>query len=235
MSLTTRVVDVIIGGLLRILCRVDGAQLEKVPAEGPLILVTNHVNFLEIPVLHIHLRPRAMTGLAKTESWDKPIVRFLFNLWGAIPIRRGETDRAALRQCLETLESGYILAVAPEGTRSGHGRLQQGHPGAVMLALKSGAPLLPLVFYGGETFWRNLKRLRRTSFHIVVGDPFRVYVGEEKVRRELRRQIADEVMYQLAALLPAAHRGVYSDLGAATEEHLQFAAPAMSNLRRNSS
>jgi len=232
MSLTKRVVDGIIGGLLRVLCRVDGAQLEKVPAEGPLLLVTNHVNFLEIPVLHIHLRPRPVIGLAKTESWDKPIVRYLFNLWGAIPIRRGETDRAALRQCLTTLERGYILAVAPEGTRSGHGRLQQGHPGAVMLALKSGAPLLPLVFYGGETFWENLKRLRRTSFHIVVGDPFRVHVGDQKVRRELRRQIADEIMYQLAALLPTAYRGVYSDLEAATEDYLQFASPATSNLRR---
>jgi len=233
MNLTMRVVDGVIGGLLRILCRVDGAQLEKVPAEGPLILVTNHVNFLEIPVLHIRLRPRPVTGLAKVESWDKPIVRYLFNLWGAIPIRRGETDRAALRQCLAMLERGYILVVAPEGTRSGHGRLQQGHPGTVMLALQSGASLLPLVFYGGETFWRNLKHLRRTSFDIVVGDPFRVHVGDQKVRRELRRQIADEVMYQLAALLPPAYRGVYSDLEAATEDYLQFASPAMSNLRRN--
>ena len=231
MSLTTRVVDGIIGCLLHVLCWVGGAQLEKVPAEGPLILVTNHVNFLEIPVLHIHLRPRPVTGLAKVESWDKPIFRFLFNLWGAIPIRRGETDRAALRKCLATLERGDILAVAPEGTRSSHGRLQQGHPGAVMLALQSGAPLLPLVFYGGETFWQNLKRLRRTSFHIVVGDPFRVHVGDQKVRRELRRQIADEVMYQLAALLPPAYRGVYSDLEAATEDYLQFASPATSNLR----
>ena len=234
MSLAERVVDGIISGVLRLLCRVDGAQLEKVPANGPLLLVTNHVNFLEIPVLRIHLRPRPVTGLAKIESWDKPIVRYLFNLWGAIPIRRGENDRAALRQCLATLERGTILAVAPEGTRSGHGRLQQGHPGAVLLALQSGAPLLPLVFYGGETFWRNLKRLRRTSFHIVVGDPFRVRVDGQKVRRELRQQIADEIMYQLAALLPPAYRGVYSDLGAATEEHLQFATPATSNLRLSS-
>ena len=234
MSLTVCVVDGIISGLLRVLCRVDDAQLEKVPAKGPLILVTNHVNFLEIPVLRIHLRPRPVTGLAKTESWDKPIVRYLFDLWGAIPIRRGETDRAALKQCLETIERGTILAVAPEGTRSGHGRLQQGHPGAVMLALRSGSPVLPLVFYGGETFWGNLKRLRRTPFRIVVGDPFHVHVGQEKVRRELRQKIADEIMYQLAALLPVAYRGVYSDLEAATEEHLRFTSPATSNLRLSS-
>ena len=231
MSLTRWVADGTIGGLLRLLCRVHGEQLEKVPTRGPLILATNHVNFLEIPALHIHLRPRPVTGLANVESWDKPVTRFLFDLWGAIPIRRGEPDRAALRQALGVLEEGYILAVAPEGTRSGHGYLQRGHPGIVMLALQSGAPVLPLVFYGGERFWQNLRRLRRTPFHIVVGNPFHVQTDGAKPRRELRQQITDEIMYQLAALLPPAYRGVYADLDAATETYLHFTPPETSNLR----
>jgi 1-acyl-sn-glycerol-3-phosphate acyltransferase len=231
MSLTQWVVDGTIAGLLRLLCRVYGDQLEKVPPRGPLILATNHVNFLEIPALHIHLRPRPVTGIAKTESWDKPVTRFLFDLWGAIPIRRGEPDRAALRQALGVLEEGYILVVAPEGTRSGHGCLQRGHPGIVMLALQSGAPVLPLVFYGGERFWQNLRRLRRTPFHVVVGNPFHVQTDGAKARRELRQQITDEIMYQLAALLPPAYRGVYANLDAATETYLHFTSPATSNFR----
>ena len=232
MTLTKRVVDSTISGLLRLLCRVYKDQLEKVPTRGPLILVTNHINFLEIPVLHTHLRPRPVTGFAKAESWDNFIIGFLFNLWGAIPIRRGEADMRALRQGLAALKEGYILAIAPEGTRSGHGRLQRGHPGVAMMALQSGAPLLPLVFYGGEKFKRNLSRLRRTPFHIVVGQPFHLHADGVKVRREIRKQMTDEVMYQLAALLPPAYRGHYANLDAATERFLRFSSPSLSNLRR---
>ena len=232
MTLTKRVVDSTISGLLRLLCRVYKDQLEKVPTRGPLILVTNHINFLEIPVLHTHLRPRPVTGFAKAESWDNFIIGFLFNLWGAIPIRRGEADMRALRQGLAALKEGYILAIAPEGTRSGHGRLQRGHPGVAMMALQSGAPLLPLVFYGGEKFKRNLSRLRRTPFHIVVGQPFHLHADGVKVRREIRKQMTDEIMYQLAALLPPAYRGHYANLDAATERFLRFSSPSLSNLRR---
>jgi len=232
MTLTKRVVDSTISALVRLICRVYKDQLEKVPTRGPLILLTNHINFLEIPVLHTHLRPRPMTSFAKAESWDNFIIGFLFNLWGAIPIRRGEADMRALRQGLAALKEGYILAIAPEGTRSGHGRLQRGHPGVAMMALQSGAPLLPLVFYGGEKFKRNLSRLRRTPFHIVVGQPFHLHTDGVKVRREIRRQMTDEVMYQLAALLPPAYRGHYANLDAATERFLRFSSPSLSNLRR---
>jgi len=101
-----------------------------------------------------------------------------------------------------------------------------------MLALQSGAPVLPLVFYGGERFWQNLRRLRRTPFHIVVGNPFCVQTDGAKARRELRQQITDEIMYQLAALLPPAYRGVYAALDAATETHLRFTPLEASNLHR---
>jgi 1-acyl-sn-glycerol-3-phosphate acyltransferase len=100
--------------------------------------------------------------------------------------------------------------------------LQQGHPGVVILALRSGAPLLPVVYYGAENFRENLRRLRRTDFHIVVGEPFYVDAGGERVTRQVRRQMVDEIMYQMAALLPPAYRGVYSDLSAATEKYLTF-------------
>jgi 1-acyl-sn-glycerol-3-phosphate acyltransferase len=145
----------------------------------------------------------------------------LFDLWEAIPLRRGEADYAAMRRALEALQAGKILALAPEGTRSRDGQLQRGHPGVVMLALVSGAPLLPIVFYGGERLRGNLSRLRRTDFHIIVGRAFQLDPGGARVTRALRQKMADEVMYQLAALLPPAYRGWYSDLAEASEAYLR--------------
>ena len=230
--LAYQVVTSTLQGLTGILCRVNDAQLARVPDRGPLILVINHVNFLEAPVVFPRLRPRPMTGFAKAETWANPALRLLADLWDAIPLQRGEADVAAMRRALAALEAGYILIVAPEGTRSGDGRLQRGLPGTAFLALRSGAPLLPLVYYGGERFWENLPRLRRTDFHIVVGQPFYLSAQGVNVTGQVRQQMADEIMYQMAALLPPEYRGVYSDLSAATETYLRFPAGVQSNLRR---
>jgi 1-acyl-sn-glycerol-3-phosphate acyltransferase len=232
MTLPHRLVFSTIKGLIRFLCRVDDAQLARVPDRGPLIIIANHVNFLEVPLIYTHLQPRPLTGFAKVEAWDNPFIGALFDMGEAIPLYRGEADVTAFRQALRALEAGRILALAPEGTRSGHGRLQRGRSGVVLLALRSGALLLPLVYYGGELFWRNLARLRRTDFHIVVGQPFYLDAGGVKVTREVRQQMIDEVMYQMAALLPPAYRGVYSDLEVATETYLRFPSGTESNLRR---
>jgi 1-acyl-sn-glycerol-3-phosphate acyltransferase len=229
-KLVNWVVTSTIKGILRILCRVDDAALGKVPNRGPLILVSNHVNFLEAPLIYTHLLPRQMAGFAKAEAWENPLLCFLAKLWGPIPLRRGEVHRSALNEALEALEEGLILGLAPEGTRSGDGRLQQGKPGTVLLALRSGAPLLPVVHYGGELFWRNLARLRRTEFRIVVGQPFYLEPGGIKVTRQVRRQMIDEILYQMAALLPPGNRGVYSNLSGATETYLRFAPGSKSNL-----
>jgi 1-acyl-sn-glycerol-3-phosphate acyltransferase len=232
-TLTFRVVTSTIEGLTRLLCRIDDKQLAHVPERGPLILAVNHVNFLEAPVLYTHLQPRPVTGFVKAENLEHPLFGpLLFALWGGIPVQRGEADVAAFRQALQALEMGQILAVAPEGTRSGDGRLQQGRPGVAFLALRSGAPVLPVAHCGGEVFWRNLRRLRRTDFHIVVGQPFYLDSGGVKVNRRVRQQMADEVMYQIAVLLPPAYRGVYSDLAAVTETYLRFPSGAESNLSR---
>jgi len=227
MTLAYRVVTSSIKRLTRLLCRVDDAQLTQVPKQGPLILAVNHVNFLEAPIFYTHLHPRPVTGFVKAEHLEHPFFgSLLFRLWGGIPIRRGEADMTAFRQSLAALEDGRILAVAPEGTRSGDGHLQPGRPGIAFLALRSGAPVLPIIHHGGELFWRNLRRLRRTDFHIVVGQPFYLDAGGVKVNRQVRQQMADEIMYQMAALLPPAYRGVYSDLAAATETYLRFPSSA---------
>jgi 1-acyl-sn-glycerol-3-phosphate acyltransferase len=232
MTLAHSVVNSSIKGLTGILCRVGDIQSEKVPDHGPLIIISNHVNFLELPVLYTRLLPRPMMGFAKAETWDNPALGFLAGLWGGIPLHRGEANAAAIRQALKALEAGYILGVTPEGTRSGHGRLQHGNPGVVLLALRSGAPLLPLVFWGGELFWDNLPRLRRTDFDAAVGQSFTLDAGGVMVNKQVRREMTDEIMYQMAALLPPAYRGVYADLSNATESYLRFPPGVESNLHR---
>ena len=222
MKFTALIVNGAIKRLLRILCRIEDSQLERVPRSGPLILVVNHINFLEVPLIYTHLLPRSVTGFIKAETWDDPAMAFLFNLWEGIPIRRGEVDRTAFRRGLTVLERGDILTVAPEGTRSGTGLLARGHPGIVLLALQSGAPLLPVVYYGGEKFRQNISRLRRTDFHTAVGNLFYLETGGIKLTQAVRQQITDEIMYQLASLLPPNYRGYYADAEKATRTYLRF-------------
>jgi len=223
--LSLRVLDALTSTVVRLLCRVDSTQIDRVPERGPLIMITNHVSMLEIPVLRSRLRPRPVSGLAKAEAWDNRLIGWMLDQWGAIPVRRGESDMGALRRCIETLKQDRILAIAPEGTRSGDGRLRRGRPGVVTIALKSGAPLLPVAFYGGEKLKENLTRLRRTPFHVVVGNPFYIDAGGQRIVRDVRQRITDEVMYRLAALLPHEYRGVYADLDAATSTFLRDRPP----------
>jgi 1-acyl-sn-glycerol-3-phosphate acyltransferase len=209
-------------GLIRIICRVDEGWIEQVPMAGPLILVSNHINFLDIPLVFTHLQPRPLTAFVKVETWDNPIMGWLFNLYDAIPIERGAPDRTALHQGMAALKEGKILAISPEGTRSNDGCLKRGYPGVALVAQISRAPLLPLVFYGGENFHQNFHRLRRTDFHIRVGRQFWVNQGDRVGQRDDRQAITDEIMYQLAALLPLQYRGSYSNLEKATTKYLTF-------------
>jgi hypothetical protein len=93
-------------------------------------------------------------------------------------------------------------AIVHEGTRSGDGRLQVAHPGTVLLALRSQAPTMPIAYYGSEQYKRNVKRLRRTDFHIAVGRPYYLDSQGHRISRQIRRQMINEVMYQMAALIP---------------------------------
>ncbi|MGD8402814.1 MAG: lysophospholipid acyltransferase family protein [Anaerolineales bacterium] len=203
-----------------IMCRIDAPNLEMVPDHGPLIAYSNHIGQIEVPLMFSHLQPRLLTGLAKVETWNSWFLRWIFNLWDAIPIRRGEADIEAMRKSLEALKKGYILAIAPEGTRNKTGALIKAQPGVVTLALRSGAPLLPIAHWGGENFKNNIRRLKRTNFHIRIGEPFKLDTFEGRVTHEVRQQIVDEMMYRLAALLPEDYRGAYTKLGNATGKYL---------------
>jgi 1-acyl-sn-glycerol-3-phosphate acyltransferase len=208
--------------LTTLTCRVNAESLERIPDRGPLIIVANHVNFLDLPIMYPRVYPKPVTGFAKVETWDNPIMAYVFDILEAIPIRRGEVDITALRKALDILDQGKLIAVAPEGTRSGNGRLQRGKSGVVMLALKSGAPLLPIVYYGGEKFKENIRRLKRTTVHIDVGKPFCLDTHGERITREVREKMVDEIMAQVAVLLPQEYRGYYSNLMPKSEKYIRF-------------
>jgi 1-acyl-sn-glycerol-3-phosphate acyltransferase len=205
-----------------LICRIDGTELNLVPMKGPLILAVNHINSLEVPLLFAHLQPRRTIGLAKIETWDSKFMGWLFDLWEAIPIRRGEADLDALRRCLISLSQGNILGVAPEGTRSYDGKLLCGQPGIVLIALRSGAPIQPVAHWGGEDFSNNIKRIKRTDFHIRVGNPFYLDAKGKKVNGEVRQAMADEIMYQIAVLMPEKYRGQYANCNPPPQNYLRF-------------
>jgi len=224
LSLSQVIVAGFLRGLTALMFRVDARQLKKVPAHGPLIILANHVHIPEIPTLYTRLLPRQVRGMVMAEHVENKhkIVGRILNLFGSIPVHRGEADLAALRTGLQTLADGKILLLDPEGTRSHNGCLQKGRAGAILIALKSGAPLMPVVHYGSEDYQANLRRLRRTKLTFVVGQPFRLKIMARPVTGALRQQITDEVMFQLARLLPPQYRGVYADLNTASQDFLVF-------------
>ena len=203
-----------------LICRIDDAELGQVPRQGPLIIYTNHVNILEIPIIYTHLQPRHVHGMVLAERWNIPVLRWMLDVTETIPIHRGEADILAIRKGLDVLAKGEMIIIAPEGTRSYDGQLGYAHPGVVLLALHSHAPLIPVAFYGAEGYKGNLRRLKRTDFHTRVGKPFRLRDLGEKVTRPIRELMMEEMMVQLASLLPAEYRGRYAELSGASRRYL---------------
>ncbi len=172
MTLAYSLVTTAIKGITHVLCRIDAEALERVPTRGPLIMVVNHVNFLDGPIMYTQLQPRKVIAFAKTEAWENPLIGALFNLWGVIPLRRGVADTTALREGLAVLKREGIVAIAPEGTRTNDGILVQGSPGVVMLAQHSSAPLLPAAYYGGSASKRIFAAFAEQGSIFVLANPF---------------------------------------------------------------
>ena len=218
---------------LQAIVHVQATGLQRIPRTGPVIIVNNHISFLDVTLTYL-FAPRHLTGFSKVELHEShffgPIMRF----GGVIPIRRRTPDVEAVRRALAALEKDEALLVAPEGTRSHDGPLRQGRTGVVLLALRSGAPILPVAVWGQERFWRNLPRLLRTRVWIRVGHPFHLQADGERVHRAARERMLREVMLQLAALLPPAYRGVYADLESATHYGLAFPPGARRTLHLES-
>ncbi len=220
MTLASSIINPPLKAILSTFLNVDASEVARIPMQGPMILATNHINFLDAPVGFTQLHPRPMTAFAKVETWDNPLLKFLFDAWQAIPIKRGEVDFEAFRKAEEALKQKKLIIVAPEGTRSKHGRLNKGYPGIVLLAIRTGVPILPVAFYGNENV--KIKLAKRTPMSIKVGKPFMIDTKGQALSKEIRNQITDEIMYEIARLMPEHNRGVYSEMDKTKQEFLSF-------------
>ncbi|MCJ7676876.1 MAG: 1-acyl-sn-glycerol-3-phosphate acyltransferase [Anaerolineales bacterium] len=206
----------------RFLARVDSVEgVANLPATGPAIVMINHIAFVD-PVIVLGVLPRSIVPLAKVEAYRVPVFGLFPWLWEVIPVHRGEIDRKALRSAEDVLRAGEIVLVAPEGTR--HPTLQRGKEGIAFLAHRTGAPIVPVAVDGTEGFpsLPILPRWRRPGVRIRVGRPFRFRLQPEKPDRDRLRQMTDQAMGVLAAMLPPARRGVYGDLDRLGQEMLDF-------------
>ncbi|MDR2730025.1 MAG: 1-acyl-sn-glycerol-3-phosphate acyltransferase, partial [Treponema sp.] len=187
----------------------------------PLIIAFNHINFLEVPILVTHSYPKLVTGLVKSETWDNPVFSFLFNSYQAIPIDRAGAFHDVFKRVKEIMDNGYFICVAPEGTRSKNGVLGRGKAGIIHLALDTNSAILPIVHYGGENIWNNMKHFKRTPFCFKAGRAFRLKF-EGRPDKDVREQMLCEIMGEMARLLPEERRGPYSGQANANSQYLEY-------------
>ncbi len=152
-------------GILSVICKIDCKEFtEALKNNEPMLVIFNHINFLEVPILVAHSYPVYVTGLVKSETWNNPIFAFIFNTYKAIPIDRRGAFSESFKKVLDAIKRGYYMCVAPEGTRSKDGVLGKGKPGIIQLALEAGVPILPVAHFGGENVWKNIRRLKELRF-----------------------------------------------------------------------
>lgn len=143
-SLTYRLVSgVLVFPLFRILFRGRTFGNKRVPLEGPLVVVANHGSHLDPPMLG-HALGRPVAFMAKAELFRVPLLGALIRACGAYPVKRGASDREAIRTATARLQEGWAIGVFLDGTRQPDGRVNQPMPGAALLSARSGAPLLPV-------------------------------------------------------------------------------------------
>lgn len=185
---------------------------EHVPLDGPLILASNHLNNADPPAIALGV-PRLPTYMAKREMISWPILGPAFKWFGAFPVRRGEADLSALRAATEVVKSGKMLVMFPEGTRSRTGGLTEGHSGTGLIALRTGAPILPVAVTGTEVIkwpWIFVKPLMVPRVKVTIGEPFHV-PPVDRINGESAKEATDLIMRRIAALLPPEYRGVYAE------------------------
>jgi len=212
-TLYRRAVLLIVRTLTLIYCRrYEVIGREHVPASGGVIVISNHLNNADPPMV-ARAVGRPVIFMAKREMLALPIVGPLFRAWGAFPVRRGEADLGALRTAAAVVKRGEALMMFPEGTRSRNGGLSRAHPGSAMIALRTGAPILPVAVTGTEALqWpRFFLRPRSIPYiRVVIGEPFTLD-RPDRARGDDVQAASDEMMRRIAALLPPEYRGVYAE------------------------
>lgn len=224
----------VVAPLARLIYRPVVEGRENVPREGPVILASNHLSFIDsiaIPVA----APRPVHFLAKSAYFEGTgisgwMTREFFTAIGAVPVQRGAGQAAldALDQQRALLEAGRAVALYPEGTRSLDGRLYRGRTGAAFLALQTGAPVVPVGLIGTAEVMpvgAKMPSLRR-RVTVRFGEPLDLSHHGAPASGRARRGATDEIMSAIHALTGQELAGVYNEAPAhGTVEKIKRALP----------
>jgi 1-acyl-sn-glycerol-3-phosphate acyltransferase len=172
------------------LYRIEVSGLEHFPKDGGVLLCTNHIDNLDPPVVGI-TAPRPVSFMAKAELFNVPILGNIVKNVRAFPVKRGLSDREALRNGLKLLKEGNVLGLFPEGTRSKTGELTKGLSGAGFFALRSNAYVVPCAIIGPYKPFKKLK--------VVYGKP--VPMEELRLKKVSAEEATAVIMSHIQSLI----------------------------------
>jgi 1-acyl-sn-glycerol-3-phosphate acyltransferase len=228
---TRAVIATLLSGIMRLLFGYRVTGLENIPETGPFILISNHIANADPVLTQIGLK-RNCHFFVKKEAFEIPVIGRFAAWTGGFPVDRGTADRWAIKRGLAALEQGIGVGIYPEGTRSVNFGLQKGFSGAGMIALMSGAPIVPSIITGSERMPGNGKKGKITAglkqpnpghegVLVQYGKPF-VIPRELDGKRLRPEEATDMMMMVIARMLPPDYRGVYGERVVAEEaaQHL---------------
>ena len=198
--------------LINIIAKVDVHGYENVPPTGAFVIATNHIGMLDAAMLFYAI-DRWDVFIPVAEKWERnAFLRWAAKYANFIFIDRFNPDLKAMRRIIGLMEKGNILVIAPEGTRSRVGGMNEGKPGVSYLAAKLNRPIVPVGLAGTEdkVILGNLRHLRRSHIVLHAGKAFSLPSLPAKDRGAVLQQFTDEIMCRIAVLLPEKYRGVYA-------------------------
>lgn len=197
--------------LLWLFVELDVEGLEHVPQEGAALLVSNHVNLMD-PVVPMGVLKRPISFMAKEEVFAVPIFGRLLRALKIVPVSRGRiASRRALQRAEQMLRAGRLFCVYPEGTRSRQPGMGPAHHGAALLALRTGAPIVPTALTGTHMVLCEGKFFpRRGPVSLRIGPPLPTTRAEGKLDRHVLEDLTERIMRRISALLPLEYRGIYA-------------------------
>jgi 1-acyl-sn-glycerol-3-phosphate acyltransferase len=206
---------VIIRFCIRTLTRTEFIDAQYVPPfggpEGAVILATNHLSRLDIPVLMLVPKRPDVIALVADKYKQSAFFTFIVNTSGCIWLDRDKADFGAMRAAAEYLRKGGALGIAPEGTRSQTGVLLEGKPGTILLASKVQVPIVPIGIAGTENGVNAWRHLQRPKFQVRFGPQFNLSPMDRDDRDGWLKRNTDEIMCRIGALLPPSYRGFYAN------------------------
>lgn len=199
--------------VINLIADVKVSGYENLPKDGNFVIATNHLGIVDAP-LAFYALDRWDLFIPVAEKWEQnPFLKFLGKYLNFIFIDRFNPDIKAMRKIMKLMDEGNNLVIAPEGTRSRVGSMIEGKPGVSYLATRLGQPIVPVAIAGTEdkVIFGNLKRLRRSHITVTAGKPFTLPPLPRENRDEALKQYTDEIMCQIAKMLPEKNWGVYKD------------------------